>query len=191
MGSPLFKVAVIAGALSGCAGHASIKPAEVLDERTGITVGALQEPIEFVADAQNATPSNAKRASFAYIGPIEWDRMGDISYALWVHVAPGNDRPIGDIRAHGAVTLDLDDGPMVMSAIEAPGEGRAPYRPVVSWGQTAYFALTVDTLKRMAGSRKLILDLRATDESSVDFIASQDTRTTLSQFTRARGLTGD
>jgi hypothetical protein len=190
MDSSLFKLAVIAGMLAGCAGRASVKPAEVLDERTGITVGALQDPLEFVANPQNAL-SNAKRASFAYLGPIEWDQMGDITYAVWVHVAPGNDRQVGDIRARGAVTLDLDDGPMVLSAIETPGVGRGPYRPVVSWGQTAYFALTVDMLKRMAGSQKLILDLRAVDDSRLNFIPSQDTHGTLTRFTRARGITDD
>jgi hypothetical protein len=80
---------------------------------------------------------------------------------------------------------------MVLSAIESPGAGRGPYKPVVSWGQTAYFALTVDMLKRMAGSQKLILDLRAVDDSTLNFIPSQDTRSTLTQFTRARGITDD
>ncbi|MEA3152321.1 MAG: hypothetical protein QOD56_3260 [Gammaproteobacteria bacterium] len=191
MDSSLFKMAVITVVLAGCANRASIKPAEVLDERTGVTVGALQEPLEFVVNSQNAALSNARRATFAYLGPIEWDRMGEISYAVWVHVAPGNDRQVGDIRAQGAVTLNLDDGPMVLSAVESPGAGRGPYKPVVSWGQTAYFALTVDMLKRMAGSQKLILDLRAVDDSTLNFIPSQDTRSTLTQFTRARGITDD
>ncbi len=182
---------MITGVLAGCGGQSAIKPAEVLDERTGITVGALQEPIEFVINAQNAALSNAKRATFAYLGPIEWDRMGDISYALWVHVAPGNDRQVGDIRAAGAVTVNLDDGPLVLSPIETPGVGQGPYKPAVSWGQTSYFALTVDMLKHMAGSQKLILNFRAADGTTLDFVPSQDTRATLTQFTRARGLTDD
>lgn len=191
MHSTLFKIAVMASVVAACGGQSAIKPAEVLDERTGITVGALQEPLEFVINAQDAARSDTKRATFAYLGPIEWDRMGDISYALWVHVAPGNDRQVDDIRSPGAVTVNLDDGPLVLSPIAPPGVGEGPYKPAVSWGQTSYFALTVDLLKHLAGSRKLTLNLRAADGAGLEFIPSQDTRATLTQFTRARGLTED
>jgi hypothetical protein len=189
---PLFQTAVLLGCLVGCAGQSSIKPAEVLDERTGMTVGALQEPIELVESSQNAAVANEKRTSFAYLGPVEWDRMGEITYGLWVHVAPGNDRQVADIRTRGAVTLNLDDGPLVLSPMEdTPKAGHGPYRPMVSWGQTMYFVLNVEMLKRMAASQKLSLSFRATDDSTVSFLPSHDTRTTLTQFARARGLTGD
>src|SRR5260370_8401072 len=100
-----------------------------------------------------------KRNSFAYLGPVEWNRSGALSYGLWIHIAPGNGRQAGDIHASAAVALVLDDGPLALSLIEAPALGRAPYRPVASWGQTAYFSLTVETLRRMAATRKLELDL--------------------------------
>src|ERR1700692_5098308 len=96
-----------AGPLAGCA---SMNPAEVLDERTGTTVGALQDPIEFVETAHNAALVGGKRTSFAYLGPLEWDRSGEISYGLWLHVAPGNDQSVGDIRSEGSGWLNLDDG---------------------------------------------------------------------------------
>jgi hypothetical protein len=188
---PLFGAAVVLGFSVGCASQSSIKPAEVLDERTGTTVGALQEPIEFVEDSQNAALANGKRTSFAYLGPIEWDRMGEITYGLWIHVAPGNDAQVGDIRMRGAVTLKLDDGSLVLSAVDAPTIGHGPYRPIASWGQTAYFQLNVQMLKRMAASRKLVLDFRAAEDSTVDFLPSHDTQTTLTQFVHARGITDD
>jgi hypothetical protein len=187
---PLFW-AMVLGFLVGCADQSSIKPAESLDERSGMTVGALQEPIEFVESSSNAVLANDKRMSFAYLGPIEWDRMGEITYGLWVHVAPGNDAQVGDIRASGAVTLNLDDGPLVLSAMDAPKVGHGPYKPVVSWGQTVYFKLDVETLKRMAASQKLALGLRAPDDSAVKFLPSQDPHTTLTQFLHARGITDD
>ncbi len=190
MRAPSFLATAMAVVLAGCAGLSTIKPAEVLDEQTGVTVGALQEPIEFVEGAQNASLAATKRASFAYLGPVEWDRMGDITYGLWIHVAPGNDRQIGDLQAAGAVTLELDDGPLVLAKMPPPGDGHGPYRPVVSWGQTGYFALDVDRLKRVAGSHKLVLAFR-TDDGPVEFQPSQDTRTTLLQFVRARGIIDD
>ena len=185
----LIKAIVAAGVLAGCA---STKPAEVLDERTGTTVGALEDPIEFVETAQNAAlVVGGKRTSFAYLGPLEWDRSGEITYGLWLHVAPGNDKPVGDIRSEGSVRLDLDDGSVVLSPIDASISGVGPYRPVAAWGQTAYFRLDVAMLKRMAASQKLDLNFRAPDESLVEFLPSRDTRTTLTQFLHARGITGD
>jgi hypothetical protein len=185
----LIKAIVAAGVLAGCA---STKPAEVLDERTGTTVGALQDPIEFVESAQNAAlVVGGKRTSFAYLGPLEWDRSGEITYGLWLHVAPGNDKPVGDIRSEGSVRLDLDDGSVVLSPIDASISGVGPYRPVAAWGQTAYFQLDVAMLKRMAASQKLDLNFRAPDESLVEFLPSRDNRRTLTQFLHARGITGD
>jgi hypothetical protein len=177
--------------MAGCAGESSIKPAEVMDERTGVTVGALEEPMEFVANPEVVAPGGTKRVSFAYLGPVEWDRMGDISYALWVHVAPGNDRPVADIRVPGAVTLNLDDGPVVLSPIDPPQLGVGPYRPVASWGQTSYFALDVPTLQRMADSQKITIDFRSPDQSVVSFVATRPTAATLIQFEHARGITRD
>jgi hypothetical protein len=184
-------VAVLGGLLSGCLGQSAIKPAETLDERTGMTVGALQEPIELVQSALTAELGNSKRTSFAYLGPIEWDRMGEISYGIWVHVAPGNDKQVGDIHARGAVTLNLDDGPMVLVPMESPGAGSGPYKPVVSWGQTSYFQLNEEMLKRMAGSQKFSIDFLAPDNSKVSFLPSHDTRKTLTEFAHTRGITDE
>lgn len=166
-------------------------PGEVLDERTGMTVGALQEPLEFVESSQDAALANSKRSSFAYLGPIEWDQMGEITYGIWIHIAPGSDKQVGDIRAKDAVTLNLDDGPLVLSPIATPAEGHGPYKPVVSWGQTSYYALNPDMLKRMAMSRRFNLAFRALDESKVEFAPSHDTRGTLTQFARTRHITDD
>ena len=188
----LIPVVIVGGLLAGCAGQSAIKPAEVLDERTGMTVGALQAPVEFVQNAQNSVVAGGKRLSFAYLGPVEWDRSGDLTYALWVHVAPGTDKPVGDIRARGALTLMLDDGPLVLVPSDAPAAGSGPYQPIASWGQTSYFAVNVQLLRRIAASHKLLLAFHAEDQSSVvEFTPTHDTRATLTQFLQARGITGD
>jgi hypothetical protein len=187
----LVQSVMVVGILVGCADQSSIKLAEVLDERTGVTVGALQEPIEFVEAVRNGALGDGKRTSFAYLGPVEWDKSGEISYGLWVHIAPGNDRQLGDIRSQRAVTLILDDGPAVLSPMDAPAVGSGPYRPIASWGQTGYFGLDVAMLKRMAGSEKLLLEFRGADQAIVDFTPTHETRTTLKKFTQARGITDD
>jgi hypothetical protein len=176
---------------AGCAAT-STRPVEYLDDRTAMTVGALKEPIEMVPSVARVGVFHfGKRPSFAYLGPIEWDRSGSLVYGLWIHIAPGSERATADIRAPSALTLILDSGPLVLTAIDAPQLGKGAYQPVASWGQTAYFDLTVEMLKQMAGSKKLELNVRNADDSIVNFVATQDTQAALTDYLRARGITGD
>ena len=176
--------------LAGCA-EQSIKPAEVFDERSGVTVGALQQPLEFVPNAESVASASAKRISFAYMGPIEWDRMGDISYALWIHVAPGSDVAVRDIHASESITVSLDDGVVTLQPASEPQGGHGPYKAVASWGQTGYFDLDVALLRRLAASRTFVLHVRTGEAAAIDFLPSQDTHATLTQFMRSRGITDD
>jgi hypothetical protein len=184
---------ILAIGLAGCAVQSTTKPVEYLDERTAMTVGALKNPIELVPSLASGAAMHGigKRISFAYLGPVEWDTAGQYGYGLWVHVASGTDWTVADIRTPSAVTLQLDDGAIELMPIDAPQLGRAAYQPVASWGQTAYFELTVKMLQRMAASQKLSLDVRGADGSTVTFVTSADTRAVLDGFLRARNLTGD
>ena len=147
-----FLLALLPGVLWGCAGESARKPDEMLDERTGITWAALPKPIELIQGTQSAVVSN-KPPSFAYLGPVEWNRSGDISYSLWVHVVPGSDRQVGDIHGDGAVTLMLDDGPFVLIPAEPTRVGREPYKRIASWGQTANFQPHPPCRQPQAGRR--------------------------------------
>jgi hypothetical protein len=191
-GIPLFLALSLVGA---CSSQAPIKPVEYLDDRTAMTVGSLKQPIElmpsFHQGGLRVFDSLSKKASFAYLGPVEWDRSGSIVYGLWVHIAPGSERPIADIRAPTALKLVLDSGTRVLSPIDAPQLGRGAYQPVASWGQTAYFELSVEMLRQMAASEKFQLDVRGADDSVLSFIATGDTRETLTDYLHARGITGD
>jgi hypothetical protein len=181
--------------LSACGTPSAIKPVEYLDDRTAMTVGSLKEPIELVPSVRqgglHVLTSIGKRSSFAYLGPVEWDRSGSIVYGLWVHIAPGTDRPIADIRSNAALSVVLDSVTRVLTPIDAPQLGRGAYQPVAPWGQTAYFELTVEMLKQMAASAKLELNVRAADDSIVNFIAAGDTRETLTDYLHSRGITDD
>ncbi|MEA3197885.1 MAG: hypothetical protein QOF32_1937 [Gammaproteobacteria bacterium] len=188
---PRIPVILLVGLIAGCASQSSTKPVEVLDERSAVTVGALKEPIELVPGPQNVVLILRRRTSFAYLGPVEWNRSGVLSYGLWIHIAPGNDRQPGDIHASSAVTVVLDDGTLDLSVIDAPKLGREPYQPVASWGQTAYFGLTAETLRRMAASSKLVLDVRTVDGSLMSFTPTLDARAVLTQYAKDRGITGD
>jgi hypothetical protein len=174
--------------LGACASQSSIKPTEQLDERSGITVASLPEPIEFVASKPTEI---GKRASFAYLGPIEWNRMGDIQSGLWVHLAPGNNQQFANIHDIAAVTLTLDDRAIVLAPMEAPALGREPYSPVVSWGQTAYFKFGADDLKHWAASSTSTLQFRGPDGAAIEFQPSRESRASLAAYLQSRHISGD
>ena len=164
----------------------------MLDERTGMTMGALLQPMAFIETGIYDLLIPDKQPSIVYIGPVEWDRSGDFTYLLWVQVASGvGGHRLDDIRARGAVNLKLDDGPVALSALEQPVAASSPYRPMVPVGQTAYFSINVALLKRMAASQKLALNVRAGDLTIVDFIPTQETRAALKQFMIDRGISYD
>jgi hypothetical protein len=171
--------------LSGCDSEGSIKPAESFDERTGVTVGSLEKPLQLVQNAQSGVILNP-HASLAYLGPVEWDKMGAITNGLWVHLAPANDWQFDDIKAPGTVVLALDDGALPLKLTQPPAPAREPYRPIAPWGQTAYFELDLATLKRMAASSNIELNFKAAG-ARVRFAAAPDARETLTRYLHARG----
>ena len=179
-------VLLVLGLNVGCAAQSPSKPIESLDDRTGITVASLREPIELV---EIGTLASGNRSSFAYLGPVEWNRMGEIRYGLWIDVAPGNDQQVSDIHATGAVALLLDDGRVSLNTIDPPQLGQEIYLPAVTWGQSAYFELSAQVLERMAASRKIELVCRGSNAQEVRFLASHDNHAALKEYVRARRST--
>ena len=174
--------------LAACTGMQVQQPVELLDDRTGITVAALQRPIELT---QREIVAVGKRPSFAYLGPVEWNRMGSFTEGLWLHLAPGQDQPLADLHDGAAPELELDDGPLELHPAAVPALGREPYQPAVTWGQTGYFSLSVHDLRRLAASARLTLRCSAADGSRVSFTNSVDPRPQLQAYVQSRALTGD
>jgi hypothetical protein len=185
---------IIVVLLAGCATENAVPTVDILDETTGMTAGALPSPLEFmetgiVEDVANPAPT---QASMAYVGPVEWDRSGQVQYMLWVQIAPGvGGHRLDDISSPGAVNLRLDDGPMPLSAVVVSKVTTHPYQAREPVGQAAYFALDAAMLKRMADSQTFVLDLRAADLSEVNFKPMHEPRDALQQFVRDRGVGGE
>jgi hypothetical protein len=178
--------------MSACASEPPAASVEKLDERTGMTLASLPQPMAFVETGIADVLAPDKQPSIVYLGPEEWDRSGDFSYVLWVQVAPGVDgHRIDDIRTRGAMLLKLDDGTVSLAALDQPVTTSSPYAPVPGVGQSVYFSVDIALLKRMAASSKIVLNVRAGDLSMVDFIPRQETRGALKQFILDRNITGD
>jgi hypothetical protein len=178
--------------VAGCASERSARSVEVLDQMTGVTAGALDRPVAFVETGLvDLLDPNPKQATVAYVGPVEWDRSGQISYVLWVQIAPGvGGHRLDDIHAPGAVTLALDDGPLVLSETTLT-KATSPYRPIEPVGQTAYYTLNAAMLKRMASSQKIVLSLRASDLTPVEFVPVREPRAALQFFIKDRNVSVD
>jgi hypothetical protein len=179
--------------MAACAVQSSTKPIEYLDERTASTVAALKDPIEFTPSLHVVAVDKAggKQISFAYLGPVEWDKAGAYQYGLWLNVIGGSAWTPVDIRTPSAVTLVLDEENVTLVPMEGPKLGREAYSSVASWGQTSYFELSVKLLQHMAASQKLSLVVQGTEGKTATFVPVRDTRAVLSQFISARSLTGD
>jgi hypothetical protein len=179
--------------LAGLPSQSSVHTIEVLDEGTGMTAGALREPFAFIETGIfDLLDPDSKQASIVYLGPVEWDRSGEFTYMLWIQIAPGvGGHPLDDLRAQGTVNLKLDDGSVTLSAVDLSKVTNGPYQPRVPVGQTAYFGIDLATLKRMAASKKLVLNFRAADLTMVRFVPIQETRAMLKQFIRERDIADD
>ena len=188
MSRPAVPALFIAWLLAGCTGLQVQQPVELLDDRTGITVAALARAVEL-------TPHDlipvGRRPAFAYLGPVEWNRMGSFTQGLWLHLAPGQDQPLADLHNEATLELTLDDGPLGLHPATPPALGREPYQPAVPWGQTGYFSLTVHDLRRLAASSRLTLRCNAADGSRLTFTNSADPRPALQAYLQSRRLTGD
>jgi hypothetical protein len=182
-------LSLLIASVAGCSGSSDVKSVEMLDQRTGVTMAALLQPMAFTETGIYDLLVPDKQPSVVYLGPVEWDRSGDYTYLLWIQVAPGvGGHRLDDIRSRGTINMKLDDGTVELSPWEAPAGVTNPYRLVDPAGETAYFAMNVALLRRMAVSEKLVLKLRAADLSTIEFIPTQDTRSALQQFVIDRGV---
>ncbi len=182
--------ASVACLLMGCAGHFPVESLERQDETTGITIATLAQPLAFVETGiYDPLIPDQKQPSIIYMGPVAWDTMGEYSYSLWFQVAPGvGGHRFDDIRAHGAVSLQLDDGSVELSALKKPTKASDPYPPILPVGEKADFPIDVALLKRMAASQRISLTIRAADLNMVDFKPLQEARAALEKFVVDEGV---
>lgn len=175
--------------LASCASDPSVPSVELFDERTALTMVAMPQPLAFAEAGIEDVLVPDKQPTLVYVGPVEWDRSGVLTYALWMQVAPGvGGQRMDDILAHGAVRMTLDDGAVELSAKKQPVLGNSPYVPIPPVGQTAFFPIDLALLQRMAASKHLALTLRTADLNTADFLPLQATPETLQQFMADRGI---
>jgi hypothetical protein len=155
--------AVLILLLAACAAGPDNEVREQLDERTGVTVTRMKEALQFYSPLPEL---GLQATSFAYLGPLEVNRMGTRSTYLWLSVLPGNDAREPDPTQSEKPTrllLVVDDERFELqiaasSAVEIDLGARAYPRPA-DWAREGYWSASPELLARLANAGSLLLEI--------------------------------
>lgn len=156
--------------MAGCATTPPTGVREELDERTGVTVTSMQAPLEFYSQAPER---GLEAASFAYLAPLEINRMGKRDTYLWLSVvraaeerSAAGEAPPGPPQLR--ITLDgANLEPEFVSAqARELGLGEAVYERPAHWVGESYYAVTPQQIAQMAAANELALELGNSGEET-------------------------
>jgi hypothetical protein len=153
--------------LAACATVPDTQVREQLDEHTGVTMTRMAQALEFYSPR----PERGLQAtSFAYLGPLEVNRMGNRSTYLWLSVLPGTDvqgREAGALGAPQQLRLIIDNEPFEVAIAATAGQeinlGARAYRRPASWAHEAYLSAPPELLARLAAASSLLLEIDVGD----------------------------
>ncbi|HSC08945.1 MAG TPA: hypothetical protein VLD59_19125 [Steroidobacteraceae bacterium] len=154
--------------VAACATTTPTEVREALDEHTGVTVTSMPAPLEFYSPQPER---GLQAASFAYLAPLEVNRMGQRDTYLWLSVVRGSEgrgEPIAARPAPPAVRISVDEDILEPAFVSANahdlGMGRAVYERPAHWVGEAYYAVTPQQVTQMAAANVLSLELRTAGE---------------------------
>lgn len=116
-----FRVAILLAAativgqtLSGCANETLLTSR--LDSN-GLTIVTLDDPVVLALPVHQLA---ASARDYAYLGPVEVNRMGHRDYYLWVGLASTIDRKLVDVSPPGTqeLTLLIDGSPVTLPLVD-------------------------------------------------------------------------
>jgi hypothetical protein len=186
-------VAVLAATIAACAPVGSSNLREQLDERTGVTVTSMAAPLEFFSPLPER---GLQAASFASLGPVEINRMGQRQTFLWLSVLPGEserERSTGGTRPElklqiFAAGTALEPAFVTEDAREI-GLGQRVYDRPADWIGEAFYAISAAQLAQLAAADALLLELSAPDEESRRYELWKSDLTGLRDFVQRIGAT--
>ncbi len=161
---PLAAMLVAALLSAGCASESALM-SERLDERTGVTITALDVPVTLAREAPDLAYGSR---DYAFVGPVEFNRMGQRSYYLWVGMATTVDR---------SRTREAPPKPLALSILAAgvpvvieleewhDGRGETLYKTNLPVYATYRAAVSLDIIKLLANADTLRIGLEGSIES--------------------------
>lgn len=175
-------LATLSALVAGCVlTRDGAKLRQRLDESSGETITTLDEPATFALD-RPMLAANAR--DYVYLGPVEINRSGTRSYALWVAYCSTIARNDGrEFAAPARAYLMIDGEPMELGSAEP----HAPladwlYRPPVVGGSKVMYALTRAQLAAIARAHELSIVIEGEDDAVAEFSPWRDGFAGLSGF---------
>ncbi|HKE46023.1 MAG TPA: hypothetical protein VKB41_15930 [Steroidobacteraceae bacterium] len=148
-------LAALCGLLPACATTPDQDVREQLDERTGVTVTRMDKALEFYSPRPE---QGLDATAFAYLGPLEVNRMGTRTSYLWLSVLPST-----ELDANARVVLLVDDASVELGVAATAGKqidlGSRAYPRPASWAREVYLAATPELLTQLAGASSLKLEI--------------------------------
>ncbi len=157
-------VLAVAFLLAGCASESPLM-SERLDERTGVTITALDVPVTLAREAADLAYSSR---DYAFVGPVEFNRMGQRSYYLWIGMATTVDRSRTREAPPKPLALSILTAgiPIVIELEEWNDErGQALYQTNLPVYATYRAAVSLDIIKLLANTGTLRIGLESIAES--------------------------
>jgi len=154
-----------------------------LDESSGATITTLDAPAAFSRD-RPMLAANAR--DYVYMGPVEINRAGERSYALWVAYCSTIDRTDGQrFVAPADAWLLVDDAPMELGQPERNVDlADWLYEAPVVGGDKVVYALTRAQLQLIARSRDVRVVIGGAGDEAAKFEPWRDGTAGLPDFAR-------
>lgn len=151
-------------------------------DSSGLTIVTHDDMI-MVARLAHKLAAGAR--DFAYIGPVEINRMGHRDYYFWIGLATTVDRDLVGLAPVNAVALALvvDDEPMIMPLSEwNTSLDVAPYPSTLPIRETLMASTSLDQIHRIAEAESIEIHLIADTDTAVRYQAWQGEWSTWSEF---------
>ncbi|HZF25901.1 MAG TPA: hypothetical protein VEZ88_06530 [Steroidobacteraceae bacterium] len=151
--------------LAACAA-APDRVREQLDEQTGVTVTRMGKALEFYSPRPD---QGLQATSFAYLGPLEVNRMGARSTYLWLSVLPGSDAQgrAFEQDAPRQLRFFIDTESFEPEIAATAGKqidlGARAYPRPARWAREIYLSASPELLGKLATASTLALEINSGD----------------------------
>lgn len=171
--------ACLASVLVGCGADS---PERSRLDSSGLTVVTNNAAIMLARPVRTLA---AGARDFAYIGPVQINRMGRRDYFFWIGLASTVDRDLVGLEPANAVALAIvvDDEPMILSLSEWDTSlDQPPYQSTVPVYATLMAPTSLDQIHRIAAAESIDIHLIAGADSAHRYHAWQATWSAWSEF---------
>lgn len=151
-------------------------------DSSGLTV-VTQDSAIMVARPVRKLAAGAR--DFAYIGPVEINRMGHRDYYFWIGLASTVDRDLVGLVPANAIALAVvvDDEPMILPLSEwATSLDVPPYQSTVPVYVTLMAQTSLDQIHRIAEAKSVEIHVIADTDTALRYQAWQGTWSAWSAF---------